>query len=455
MGVSIAAGVGSAQPTGASWRADRETRGPSVATHVVAYAQPSAASWRADYESGGFEQWEEIQPTWRPERASIVTLPVRAGRHAARFEVRSGDSVPSGGELSQVYVDSTKTGGNEGEEWYYAWSTYVPSGQQWAYDSDWNIITEWHHSGPDCGPPLSLGVLDATPPRLYVNALAIPKARSGNCTVTQHKKWLLPLATDRWMDFVVHVKWSSNPDVGFLELWQDGRLKIPKTFAATLYPGQGVYFKQGFYRAGFSFTNVIYNDQSLRVAGLRDLPRFAQPAHLGTSLIALRTRIERSGRSWEGFLRTHASLARSQGIRGLDWNGTRFYTRQHLRHWLESRGESFGRWASRHRLEASALDSAASDVPYAAIVGASRLERNEFIVTVRSALAHRVSIVIRDSEGRRVGSAAALMPRTGLLRQVIAISGSGKPRDAVVSTRAAVGKRQWTGVQSLDIYERR
>jgi hypothetical protein len=52
-----------------------------------------------------------------------------------------------------------------------------------------------------------------------------------------------------------------------------------------------------------------------------------------------------------------------------------------------------------------ALDWVAAEIPYAAIVGSPRLDRRRLTARIRSALARRVSIAIRDA---RVGSAALL-----------------------------------------------
>jgi hypothetical protein len=64
-----------------------------------------------------------------------------------------------------------------------------------------------------------------------------------------------------WHDFALHVKWSSNPSVGFVELWYDGEKVVPKTYADTLFPGETNYLKQGLYRdAATQPTQVIFHD---------------------------------------------------------------------------------------------------------------------------------------------------------------------------------------------------
>ena len=44
-----------------------------------------------------------------------------------------------------------------------------------------------------------------------------------------------PFAPDRWHDFVLHVKWSSDPSVGFVEIWYDGQHVLNRTSVQTMY----------------------------------------------------------------------------------------------------------------------------------------------------------------------------------------------------------------------------
>jgi len=48
--------------------------------------------------------------------------------------------------------------------------------------------------------------------------------------------------------------------VGFVEVWVNGRKAVPKRYTATLYNGQSVYVKQGFYRNPSGRTHVVYHD---------------------------------------------------------------------------------------------------------------------------------------------------------------------------------------------------
>ena len=282
------------------------------------------------------------------------------------------------------------------------------------------MISEW--LGARCPiPPLQVGVYPSTPARLYLAAIVPGNAAPGECGISREAKWLLPLATDRWMDFVLHVKWSSDPAVGYVELWQDRIRRIPKMSLATLYPGgDSVYFKHGFYRASSPFTNVVYNDEFRRVASLRELPRSFVPAEASsgaTSMALLRRTIERSGQSWERFLRARPGVARAGGVVGLDWAGKRIYTKPYVARYLELRGVAFDVWRVQHPTAAVKLDLKASDTPYAVIVGRPQIRRGALHLKIRSALALTVSTAALDSKGRLVAWAESRMAPTGMLDQ--------------------------------------
>jgi hypothetical protein len=211
---------------------------------------------RLDYETGSFSQWSAIQAD--PGDATIVRSPVHQGRFAARFIVRPGDN-PIGmtGERAEVYWT---TGEHEGTESWWAWSTYFPTGFRPNPNSSWNIFTQWHHTGGTCTNPVSFEVNNySSPARLRLRVWGGRLA--SDCQPSFRRVWNFAiLRRSRWYNFVFHVKWSSSRSIGFVKLWVNGRVKIPKTHVANLYRGQGVYVKQGFYRGSSRLTTTIYHD---------------------------------------------------------------------------------------------------------------------------------------------------------------------------------------------------
>jgi hypothetical protein len=78
------------------------------------------------------------------------------------------------------------------------------------------------------------------------------------------------LQYDHWYDIVLHVKWSTDPSVGYTELWVDGQQKLPLTQGQTMadVADASVYWKQGFYRSAFSGLNTVYHDAARRADSL-------------------------------------------------------------------------------------------------------------------------------------------------------------------------------------------
>jgi hypothetical protein len=232
-------------------------------TVVVALAAAGAGAGEAhalilkrlDYESGNFRQWTAVQAV--SGGARIVRAPVRQGHYAARFLVRPGDRPVVGGERAEVYK---MTGEVEGTESWWRWSTYFPTGFRPNRNTAWNIFTQWHHTGGTCSPPVSFGVNSSTSsPRLELRVWG--GRLTSTCDTTSRRAWrFATLGRNRWYNFIFHVKWSSSSSTGFVQLWVNGTVRIPKTYLPTLYRGLGVYVKQGFYRAHSNLTTTIYHD---------------------------------------------------------------------------------------------------------------------------------------------------------------------------------------------------
>jgi polysaccharide lyase-like protein len=211
---------------------------------------------RLDYESGNFGQWTAVQAV--SGGARIVRSPVRQGRYAARFVVRPGDDpIPSSGERAEVMAYTRET---EGVESWWHWSTYFPTGFR-ANRGAWNVFTQWHQTGANCQEPVQFAVNNYLSParlRLYLNTGSL---NLSTCHPGFIRAWnFAVLRRNRWYNFTFHVKWSSKGSVGFVQLWMNGRQVIRLTHVPTLYQGQGVYVKQGFYRGHSSRTTTIYHD---------------------------------------------------------------------------------------------------------------------------------------------------------------------------------------------------
>jgi hypothetical protein len=214
---------------------------------------------RLNYESGNLRQWSQVQAL--PGRVSVVRTPVRQGRFAARFVVRPGDDpINSSGERAEV---AAATGEVEGTTSWWAWSTLFPGA--FRATGRWNVFTQWHHTGTTCPPPVSFEVDASVQPARLVLHVRGGAFDPVTCHPAAERRWsFAPLRRGRWYDIRFHVRWSANPAVGLVALRVNGRQVVRATRIATLYPGQAVYVKQGYYRSPAGFSTFVLHDAMRR-----------------------------------------------------------------------------------------------------------------------------------------------------------------------------------------------
>jgi hypothetical protein len=279
---------------------------PAASTTV----KQTADDWVGDFDTGDFSQWTGIQRV-APDRIRLVTSPVRDGRYAARFEVRSGDfSVGPTGERAELYA---ATPDNPGTESYYAWSTLFPS--DFSADSNWkHMFAQWHGPGSS-GASVSFQVSHG---RLIVRV-------GSPYTPTRWQQFDLgPLVHDVWQDFIFHARWAGDGS-GFVEVWRNGIHVVPVRHGINCALDHANYLKLGYYRDPSPTPAVLYEDAMRRGGRLADVVepfrlRFVSTPTLSnrtlsvdaTSFAAARidvkVRAVRTGRVlWHNVLRTDGS----------------------------------------------------------------------------------------------------------------------------------------------------
>lgn len=224
-----------------------------VAAAALLFSAPSFASelFRGDFETGNLSQWSSVESS-NPSHIGVVTDPVAQGTYAMKVVLAPGDIIFSG---TRNEVDDERDNPKEGEERYYHWRTLFPADFQTV--STWEVFTQWHHYSGGGSPPVEFDV-------------ASDKLSLLTQGDVQH--WSTPLVRGVWHDFVFHVRWSSDPTVGFIELTYDGQQVLPKKLVATLYPGDTVYLKQGLYRdSNSSLTQTAYHDGMVVGTTLQDV----------------------------------------------------------------------------------------------------------------------------------------------------------------------------------------
>lgn len=159
------------------------------------------------------------------------------------------------GERSELAMKRTVIG----DTYWYGWSVYIPSNWQdtlQGYDivNQWVIYPTKINLKKACGAAGSYIALGR-------NTLTFSLQRQGNTAEVACTKYpLIEVAKIRgkWLDFVMHVKWTGDTD-GFLKLWMKNgnepyQLKVD--YAGSTYWNHaktGPYFKMGLYKGDPNF----------------------------------------------------------------------------------------------------------------------------------------------------------------------------------------------------------
>lgn len=206
--------------------------------------------WRGDFETGTTEQWRGAP---KGEHIKVVETPVRAGKYALRIE---GSNAARRGELDRIEFQHQPAGRGtaEGTERYFGWSIFLPqkftgglhSTGYFETRNSWTRLMAFDVQGED--------ILFTT---------RVPYARRWD-----GKGKLTP---GRWHDFAVHVLWSREAAKGFVEVWFDGELVVPRVNTATLRDENPAFFQLGFFRATSELPETIIIDHIIEATTLREV----------------------------------------------------------------------------------------------------------------------------------------------------------------------------------------
>jgi hypothetical protein len=171
-------------------------------------------------------------------RFSQVTAGAAQGKRAYRIEVHDGDD--SYGERCELDNGNTSASRlhyrmlfHEGQEAWIAFQTYLPldfsfaaDGAPVSFKNDGGLITQIKQLG-SCGTP-ALGVVSSR------TVFALRNSAAAHCeSGPMRSLWKVPMVLDRWVKWVHHIRFSTDPRVGFIATWYDpdglGLRPIPPT----------------------------------------------------------------------------------------------------------------------------------------------------------------------------------------------------------------------------------
>jgi hypothetical protein len=181
-----------------------------------------------------------------------------------RFELRPGELYTGDGHATsraEVYgrIPSDRTtpasGWQDppGSERWYDFRVFFPSSFPVATDTRWLTFTQW--KGLRGGvPPISLEVKRS--------GLRVGGSRT-NAGKLPSSGAIGPLTPGRWTRLTVGIRWSTTAATGWVQVYRDGALAMPKTHVATMDVVGGtadpVYTKQGLYRSSvWTSTHKLY-----------------------------------------------------------------------------------------------------------------------------------------------------------------------------------------------------
>lgn len=225
--------------------------------------------WRGDFETGDRSQYSGTQMV-ATDRLQVVTNPVAEGKYALKVTVKQGDDpINASGNRNELVYQGREA---VGSEYYYRWKVMFAT--DFPSVDTWQLFTQWHHDGC-CGSP---------PVEFYVKGEEIRLSLPG----TGETPWKTKLQRGVWHEFILHAKWGATANTGFVELWHNKALVLPKRGAVTMYSGQKNYLKLGLYRNDtVKPVGVVYHDGFVQATALADVialdvPKPPPPVDAGT-----------------------------------------------------------------------------------------------------------------------------------------------------------------------------
>jgi hypothetical protein len=273
-----------APPTTATTASPTTTATAASATSTTALATPRASATSTlstptssptsvitnSFETGNFKGWNSCQwnaggsirndncQTYDGTGEYPATVVNESAEHpqSARFELRNGD-IPFG---STERAEIAGPGGSassvvEGDERWISFDLKFDS--RWPVpdaSSDWTIFFQWHGSGSRSSPPVCFNI--DTDDRIY---LENPNDR----VVTP----VGPVVRNQWQRWLVHIKFSNNAAIGYVDVTIDGVPRVSHYNMKTMVPGEpSNYFKMGIYRdpVNTSTASLYYDNFSIR-----------------------------------------------------------------------------------------------------------------------------------------------------------------------------------------------
>jgi hypothetical protein len=220
--------------------------------------------WVGDLETGDLSQYKDTP--WNVTRGGlepeVVSDPrfVREGRYALKIAIPTGETDDKEGACCDPRSEVEPDIGDirEGDDLWFGFSTLLAA--DFPVDEDWQVVTQWK-ARADGSPPVSFKVKNG---RYLLSG--------GEGHPDEEKPFdreLAPAEPGTWSDWVVHIRFATEPRDGFVEVWRNG-MQVLERFSpegGTMYPADKggespeSYLKTGYYRSEkITRPGVLYYD---------------------------------------------------------------------------------------------------------------------------------------------------------------------------------------------------
>lgn len=176
------------------------------------------------YENGSVSVEWDLWGIGSENSLGIVRSPKRAGKYAARFELRYTDQNRYNGKRAEIVRWHSDVGKILGPDEWYGFSIYLP--EDYVPSDETSMLFQWHafrdkNENPR-DPPLCL----LTEKGKWFLRLVYSDDPEAKITKGMHKIDLveIPVKREVWTDWVFRVKWdyrtTENGGKGFVQAWQ-------------------------------------------------------------------------------------------------------------------------------------------------------------------------------------------------------------------------------------------
>lgn len=194
------------------------------------------------FENGSLQGWK-LSRLPRKDSAKVITSPTRSGKFAASVTLKNGETYGDSwkSELTDPYYAPF------GIELWYRVSHFLPQNFT-PTNGNRCVLAQWHNLQPPGipggAPPLAHEYKDGKL-RVFVS-YSIKDFQSGKDVINKNL-FIIPMAKNRWHDFVYRINWSRG-GTSRIDAWYNG--VYMGTYSGRLgYPNdvRGPYFKTGVY----------------------------------------------------------------------------------------------------------------------------------------------------------------------------------------------------------------